>query len=48
MRPLSFFFMIFSYVITIGWGLFCLYLLSGFLKQDFLKSDFAPTQWGMV
>jgi hypothetical protein len=48
MRPLSFFFMIFSYVITIGWGLFCMYLLSGFLKKDFLKSDFAPTQWGMV
>lgn len=48
MKMLSFFFINFSYVITIGWGLFCLYLLSSYLKEDFLKSDFAPTQWGMV
>jgi hypothetical protein len=48
MRPLSLFFMIVSYVITIGWGLFCLYLLGGFLKKEFLRCDFAPTQWGMV
>lgn len=48
MRMLSFFFLAFSYVVTIGWGLFCLYMLSNYFKEDFLKSDFAPTQWGLV
>lgn len=48
MRMLSFFFITFSYVITIGWGLFCLYMLSSYFKEDFLRSDFAPTQWGIV
>jgi len=45
---MPFLFLTFSYVITIGWGVFCLYLLSGYLRKDFLKSDFSPTQWGMV
>lgn len=48
MRMLSFFFLTFSYVVTIGWGLFCLYMLSSYFKRDFIKSDFAPTQWGLV
>jgi len=47
-RVLSFFFINFSYVVTIGWGIFCLYLLSNYFKKDFLKSDFYPTQWGLV
>lgn len=47
-RILSFFFINFSYVITIGWGIFCLYLLNNYFKREFLKSDFYPTQWGLV
>lgn len=38
----------FPYVIALGWGLFCLYLLFEYLKSDFLKSDYAPPQWAMV
>ena len=45
---LSFFFINFSYVVTIGWGIFCLYLLGNYFKRDFLKSNFYPTQWGLV
>ena len=47
-RVLSFFFINFSYVVTLGWGIFCLYLLGNYFKRDFLKSDFYPTQWGLV
>lgn len=47
-RMLSFVFINLSYVITVGWGLFCLYLLSKYFKEDFIKSDFYPTQWGLV
>ncbi|KKM12026.1 hypothetical protein SY88_05790 [Clostridiales bacterium PH28_bin88] len=47
-KILSFFLITFSYVITIGWGIFSLYLLSDYLKNDFAKSDFSPPQWGMV
>ena len=47
-RVLSFFFINFSYVVTICWGIFCLYLLSNYFTKDFLKSDFYPTQWGLV
>jgi hypothetical protein len=48
MRLLSFFVITFSYVCTISWGVFCLYLLNNYFKEDFLKSDFSPTQWGIV
>ena|SRR3989339_577526 len=48
MKVLLFFSITFPYIITIGWGLFCVYLLSDYLRKDFLKSEFAPTQWGMV
>jgi hypothetical protein len=44
----SFFLITFSYVITIGWGIFTLYLLSDYYKKYFYKSEFSPTQWGMV
>ncbi|MBI5484327.1 MAG: hypothetical protein HY888_07695 [Deltaproteobacteria bacterium] len=47
-RMLSFVFINVSYVITIGWGVFCLYLLSVYFKEDFLTCDFFPTQWGLV
>ena len=47
-RVLSFFFINFSYVVTIGWGIFFLYLLGNYFKRDFLKSNFYPTQWGLV
>jgi len=45
---LSFFFINFSYVITIGWIIFSLNLISDYLKNYFHKSDFSPTQWSMV
>lgn len=48
LRFLSFFFINFSYVITIGWGIFTLYLLSGYFRDYFYKSEFAAPQWAMV
>jgi hypothetical protein len=47
-KGVTFFIINFSYVITIAWGLFTLYLLSDYFKNYFMKSDFAPPQWGMV
>jgi hypothetical protein len=47
-KMFSFFFINFSYVITIGWGIFSVYLLIDYLKNDFIKSDFYPPQWAMV
>ncbi len=48
MANIILFLITFSYVITIGWGIFTLYLLSDYLKKDFYKSEFSPTQWSMV
>jgi hypothetical protein len=45
---LSFFFINFSYVVTIGWIIFSVNLLSDYLKNYFYKSEFSPTQWSMV
>jgi hypothetical protein len=45
---ISFFLITASYVITIGWGIFTVYLLFDYLRREFFKSQFAPTQWGMV
>ena len=45
---LSFFLIIFSYAITIGWGVFTLYLLTDYIQRDFYKSKFSPPQWAMV
>ncbi|GAB6171906.1 hypothetical protein JCM15765_13840 [Paradesulfitobacterium aromaticivorans] len=47
-KVLSYFIIMFSYVITIGWGIFTVYLLGGYLKKDFSRSEFSPPQWGMV
>lgn len=47
-RVLSYFITAFSYVVTISWGLFSLYLLSDYFKNVFVKSDFYPPQWAMV
>ena len=47
-KALSFFLITFSYVITIGWGIFSVYLLSDYLKHDFAKSEYSAPQWGMV
>ncbi|KUO77972.1 MAG: hypothetical protein APF81_04390 [Desulfosporosinus sp. BRH_c37] len=44
----SFFFITFSYVITIGWAIFTVYLLSDYYKNYFYNSEFSPTQWAMV
>ena len=45
---ISFALITFSYVVTIGWGLFTVYLLFDYLRKDFYRSKFSPTQWGMV
>ena len=47
-KVLSFFVIAFSYVFAIGWGIFTLYLLSNYFKREFYKSEFSPTQWGIV
>jgi hypothetical protein len=36
------------YVISIGWGLFCIYLLWEYLTKDFRKIGFAAPQWSMI
>lgn len=48
MKGMSFFIINFSYVITIAWGIFTLYLISDYIKKDFINSHFSPPQWGMV
>lgn len=45
---LSFFLINLSYVITVGWGIFTIYLLSSYFKEYFYKSEFAAPQWAMV
>lgn len=44
----SFFLITLSYAITIGWGIFTVYLLSDYWKKDFYQSKFSPPQWGIV
>ncbi|KAF0092482.1 MAG: hypothetical protein FD141_666 [Fusobacteria bacterium] len=48
LKGLSFIVLIFSYIVTIAWGVFVVYLIIDYFKNKFIKSDFAPTQWGMV
>lgn len=45
---ITFFLINFSYVVTIGWGIFSLYILSDYLRSHFTKSHFSPPQWGFV
>ncbi len=47
-KVISFLLINFSYVITIGWGIFSLYLLSSYFTEYFYKSEFAAPQWAMV
>lgn len=47
-KVLSYFVITFSFVITIGWGIFCLYLLSAYFKNEFVKNEFYPGQWTIV
>lgn len=39
---------VFSYILSVVWALFCIYLLSDYLLKVFLKADFAFPQWAMV
>jgi hypothetical protein len=48
MEVLLFFILVFSYIASVVWAFFCIYLLSDYLLKGFLKSDFAPPQWAMV
>jgi len=48
MEVLLFFILVFSYITSVTWALFCIYLLSDYLLKGFLKSDFSPPQWAMV
>jgi tellurite resistance protein TehA-like permease len=45
---LSYFVITFSFVIAIGWGIFCLHLLSDYFKNEFVKNEFYPGQWTIV
>lgn len=36
------------YVVALGWGLFCVYLLWDYLTKDFLGSGFAAPQWSII
>lgn len=45
---ISFFIINFSYVITIAWGAFSIYILSDYFKKEFVKSDYSAPQWGLV
>jgi len=45
---ISFFLINFSYVTSIGWGVFSIYLLSSYFKEYFYRSEFSATQWAMV
>lgn len=47
-KVVSFFLINFSYVITIGWGIFTLYLINSYFKEYFYKSEFAAPQWAIV
>lgn len=47
-RAVSFFIITISYIVTIGWGMFTIYLLLDYLKKDFFRIPFAPTQWSMI
>lgn len=47
-KALSFFLINFSYVVTIGWGIFTLYLISSYFTEYFYQSEFAAPQWAMV
>lgn len=33
---------------TIGWGIFSLYLLATYFKNEFMKNEFYPEQWTIV
>lgn len=48
LEGLSFIVLLFSYIIAIAWGSFFVYFLIDYLKNKFVRSDFAPTQWGIV
>lgn len=47
-KVIEFFLINLSYAVTIGWGIFSIYLLSSYFKNYFYKSEFSATQWGMV
>ncbi len=37
-----------SYLVTIGWGAFTVYLLRRYFRDYFYKSEFSPTMWAIV
>ncbi|HEY6010998.1 MAG TPA: hypothetical protein VIX18_05955 [Nitrospirota bacterium] len=37
-----------SYLVTIGWGVFTVYLLRNYFRDYFYKSEFSPTMWAIV
>ncbi|WP_320163401.1 selenoprotein TsoY [uncultured Trichococcus sp.] len=47
-RALSFFILTVAYIITIGWGVFAVFLLLDYFRKDFFKIAFSPTQWSMI
>lgn len=43
----SFMILNFAYVIALGWGVFCICLLTGYLR-NFMNESYSPAQWGMI
>ncbi|OEH85036.1 hypothetical protein BHU72_07300 [Desulfuribacillus stibiiarsenatis] len=37
-----------SYILAISWVLYVIYILFDYLRKDFIKADYSPTQWGIV
>lgn len=37
-----------AYALAVGWGLAAVYVIREYLKTDFAKTGFAPSQWGFV
>lgn len=48
MTSMHFFTLLAPYVIAVGWALFTVYLLWEYLRNDFLKCDFAFPQWSII
>jgi len=48
MTVMFYFTLMIPYVISVGWALFTVYLLWEYLRDDFLKSDFAFPQWSII
>jgi hypothetical protein len=47
-EDMSFMLINLSYLVTIGWGIFSVYLLRTYFRDYFYKREFSPTMWAIV